>query len=109
VYNSGLYDSATGESCVTEKVVDVTDDCPGANKDSRCVILFTRDRHGRIVQVARPYKGRKYGGVSIHFFVDGLDRVMRNSRDDTFGRLASNLGLAKTKLYSLIVAHAPAA
>ncbi len=109
-YNLGLYDSATGESCVTEKVVEITEDCPKANKNDRCVFLYTRAKRGRIVQITRPYKGEKYMGIHIHFFVDELDREMRVApRDDTFGSWANQLGLEKSALRSLIEAHAPAA
>jgi len=108
-YKPGLYDSATGESCVTEKVVDVTEDCPRASDKDRCVFLYTRAKRGRIVQMARPYKDEKYMGMHIHFFVDELDHEMHVApRDDTFGSLASQLGFSKPALRSLIEAHAPA-
>ena len=109
-YNPGLYDSDTNGDCVTEKVVDVTEDCPRGSNEDRCVFLYTRAKRGRIVQMARPNKGEKYTGMRIHFFVDELEREMHVApRDDTFGSWASQLGLSKPALRSLIEAHAPAA
>ncbi len=108
-YKSGLCDSDTTESCVTEKVVDVTEDCPrGSNKD-RCIFLYTRSKRGRIIQMARPYEGEEYVGAHIHFFVDELEHEMHVApRDDTFGSWASQLGFSKPALRSLIEEHAPA-
>lgn len=109
VYNSGLYDSDTGESCVTEKVVDVTEDCPRASNKDRCVFLYTRAKRGRIVQMARPYKDEEYMGTHIHFFVDELEYEIHVAPcDDTFGSWANELGLEKGALHSLIEAHTPA-
>ena len=109
-YKPGLYDSDTGADCLIEKVVNVTEDCPRASNEDRCVFLYTRAKRGRIVQMARLYKDKKYMGMHIHFFVDELDREMHVApRDDTFGSWASQLGLSKPALRSLIEAHAPAA
>lgn len=108
-HKSGLYDLATGASCKTEKVVDVTEDCPKASENERADLLFTRVQRGRIVQIGRPYKGEIYMGSHIHFFVDELDREMRAApRDDTFGSTANGLGLTKPQLRRLIKAQAPA-
>jgi hypothetical protein len=105
---SGLCDSDTGANCVTEKVVDVTEDCPGASKGERAVLLFTRATRGRIVQICRPYEGEVYMGTHIHFFVDELDQEMYAApRDDTFGSTAKRLGLTKPALRELIEAQAP--
>lgn len=108
-HNLALYDSATGDSLEPMKAVDMTDDCPAAERpDRRVVFLFTTAKRGRIVQMARPYKGEVYMGSHIHFFVDELDDVMRwEPRDDTFGLWADDLGLSKTDLRKLIEAHAP--
>ena len=110
-YKSELYDSDTDAECVTEKVVDVTEDCPRASKEDRCVFLYTRRvGRGRIIQMTRPYKGKEYTGRHIHFFVDELEREMDVApRDDTFGSWARQLGLSKPALCSLIEAHAPTA
>jgi hypothetical protein len=107
-HKTGLYDSDTGASCKTEKVVDITEDCPKASKKKRAVLLFTRAKRGRIVQISRPYDGEIFMGSHIHFFVDELDREMRvASRDDTFGSTANQLGLTKIELRKLIEAQAP--
>ncbi len=109
-YSSGIYDLGTNKSCITEKVVDVTEDCPGASEKERAIFLYTRDRNGRIIQMTRPYEGEKYGGVHIDFHVDYLEREMNAApRDDTFGAWAAKLGLDKRALRTLIEAHAPAA
>jgi len=108
-HNPGLYDSDTGASCKTEKVVDITEDCPKASEKERAVLLFTRAKRGRIVQISRPYEGEAYMGSHIHFFVDELDREMHVApRDDTFGSQASQIGLTKSALRALIEAQAPA-
>lgn len=105
----GLYDSDTGRSCKTEKVVDITEDCPKASEKRRAVLLFSRAKRGRIVQITRPYEGEVYTGSHIHFFVEELDREMRTApRDDTFGSKANELGLTKPQLRKLIEAQAPA-
>lgn len=107
-HDSSLYDRRTDEGCITEKVVDITEDCPGANKKSRAVLLFTRDSRGRIVQIAQPYEGEVYIGMHIHFFVNELSNELnRAPRDDTFGSTAKQLGLTKLQLISLIKAHMP--
>jgi hypothetical protein len=100
-HDTSLYDSDTGASCKTEKVVDITEDCPKANKRDRALLLFTRSKRGRIVQI-------NYG-LQVHFFVDELDRQMNvPSRDDTFGLFANRLGLTKPELRMLIDAQCPA-
>jgi hypothetical protein len=105
----GLYDSDTGKSCKTEKVVDITEDCPKADSKKRVILLFTRARRGRIVQISRPYDGRVSMGSHIHFFVDELDREMRaTSPNDTFGLTAHQLGLTKQELRKIIEEQAPA-
>ena len=108
-HEPGLYDSATGASCKTEKVVDITEDCPKADEKRRAVLLFTRAQRGHIVQISRPYEGEVYMGSHIHFFVEELDREMRVApRDDTFGSTANELGLTKSQLRKLIEAQVPA-
>ncbi len=110
VHRCGLYDSVTGKSCVTEKVVDMTDDCRGASAMERCLVLFTRDHRGRIAQLVRSYEGEECEGVKIHFYLGKLDAEMRaTSLNDTFGVWARELGLEKSALRSLIEAHAPVA
>ncbi len=108
-HKSGLYDRVAEKSCVTEKVVDITEDCPLANETERAILLFTRDKSGRICQICRPYEGQVYTGTKIHFFVDELDTEMNMPEcDDTFGSRAEMLGLTKLQLRQLIEANAPA-
>lgn len=105
----GLYDSDTGVSLKAEKIVDITEDCPKASNKNRALLLFTRAKGGRIVQITRPYEGEVYMGSHRHFFVDKLDVEMNMvSPDDTFGSTADSLGLTKSDLRSLIEAQAPA-
>lgn len=105
-HNAGLYDSATGKTLTTEKVVDVSDDCPSGE---RIIFLYTRAKRGRIVQISHPYEGHTYRGMHIHFFVDELKREMRMpERDDTFGVWAKMCGLNKQRLLRLIQQYAPA-
>ena len=109
-HDSRLYDSDTNVSCRTEKVVDITEDCPKARQKERAVLLlFTRAKRGRIVQISRPYGGEVYMGSHTHFFVEELDCEMHVApRDDTFGLMADQLGLTKTGFRDLIKAQAPA-
>ena len=108
-HNPHLYDSNTGEVCVTEKVVEVTEDCPEAKND-KCIFLYTRANRRQIVQITRPYEGEEYMGMNIHFFIDELKRKMRTASrgDDIFGLLANQLGLSRLELCLLIEANAPA-
>lgn len=105
-HHFGLYDSATGRDCVIEKLVDVTEDCPGL-AGARVLLLFTRSQRGLIVQMRSPYPGEEFLGMYINFFVDELEREMDvHPRDDTFGSWAGKLGLSKSELISLIRTHA---
>ena len=102
-HNPGIYDSETGKDCVAEKVVNITSDCPGASKQNGCILIFTRAKRGRIVQI-------RQGCSNVHFFVGELDSEMRVApRDDTFGSRANMLGLDKSALRELIEMHAPSA
>ena len=104
-----LMDSETEESLRAEKVVDITEDCPCASEKERAVLLFTRAKRGRIVQITIPHEGEVYAGMHVHFFVDELENEMRVlPRDDTFGSRATMLGLTKERLRELIEANAPA-
>lgn len=102
-YKTDRYDSDTDKSLRTLKAVDFTEDCTtGLEKDEKAVLLFTRAKRGRIVVI-------KHGAISIHFFVDELDKEMRCApRDDTFGSTARMLGLKKTELRKMIEQHTPA-
>lgn len=105
-HDPGLYDSATGKTLRTEKVVDVTEDCPLATRTHRAVLLFTRAKRGRIVQVTHPYPGKTYMGAHTHFFVDEMRRPVAE-RDDTLASCAQMCGLSRASLIDLIEQHAP--
>lgn len=62
-----LFDSDTGDSLTAEKVVDITDIVPNGE---RTLLLFTRAKRGRIVQIAYPYEGHAYLGAYVHYFID---------------------------------------
>lgn len=95
-YGTGL------RNCTTEKVVDITEDCPRANVKNQCILIFTRAEGGRIVQIARPYEGVIYAGSRTDFFVDELA-----SLGDSFCSQAILLGLNELALRRLIETHAP--
>lgn len=64
----GLYDSDTGESLKTERVVDITACCPRRVPGDQVLMLYTTAKRGRIVQF---YAGSvKGGGVGTHVFLD---------------------------------------
>lgn len=109
-YTVSLFDSGTGYSCKTERVVDITAVCPAASKSEPALLLFTRTIRGQVVQIQRPYPGESFVGPFIHFFVDELDREMRAAPyDDTFGSWSKRLGLNKLSLRAVIETHAPTA
>lgn len=99
-YSPQLYDSATGDSLIAERVVDITADCP---KGERTILLFTRAKRGRIVQVNWPYENEKFMGARIHYFVDEL----RDMKD--FGHDARRVGMDAGTFIKLIERLAPAA
>ena len=109
-YKPRICDSATGASCETEKVVDITEDCPRASVEEPAVLLFTRAKRGRIVQIRWPYRKDKVNlGTSIHFFVDELHHyICVAARDDTFATTADRLGVTKVALRALIETYVPA-
>lgn len=102
----GLYDSDTKETLKTEKVVDITDDCPDASEQERALLLFATAKRGRIVQIVRPYRGEVCMGSAVHFFVDEIEHEFR-LRESSFAFRASMLGLTKTGLRNIIEEHAP--
>ncbi len=109
-YSPEMYDSETGKDCVTEKVVDITEDLKRDEEKRRYILLFTRAELGRIVQIVHPYEGEKFMGVKIHFFVDELDAEMNAApNDDVFGSWAKKMNLEKLELRALIETHAPQA
>lgn len=97
-HKPGLYDSDTRESLTAEKVVDISDDC--RTNMERVVLLFTRAKRGRIVQVAYPYPGEAYMGAHIHFFYD-------EPTCDSFAHTAKRLGLTAAGFLRLIKKNAP--
>lgn len=104
-HDPGLYDSDTGDDLVAERVVDITADCPSGR---RTVLLFTRAKRGRIVQITHPWDGEVYFGSHTHFFVDELGREMsRPEGDDILGLWADLCGLSKADLAQKIVELAP--
>jgi hypothetical protein len=94
----GLYDSATGESLVTRKAVDVTDDCPSGE---RTILLYTQAKRGPIVQICNPYEDEPAKmGMHVHFFIDELDRD--NEIGEVFASHASRLGHSAKSLLKLV-------
>lgn len=101
-YRPGLYDSDTGESLVTEKAVDITDQvCDG----ERTILLFTRAKRGRIVQIAHPYPEEEYLGSHIHFF---FDEPMKGE-GGAFDYMRRHCGIAPVKFKMLLNEYAPSA
>ena len=96
-HDPGLFDSDTGRDLIVEKVIDITDDC---RPRKRTILLFTRARRGRIVQVTHPYKGRAYMGSHIHFFID--ERL-----GDTFIDTARRAGYGADEFAALLRSLAP--
>jgi protein tyrosine phosphatase len=97
----------------TEKIMDITGDCPKANKENRFLLLYGRTKgKGRFVQLAQ-YAQRhenEVNNVDEYFFLNNIDEVMEaDIRHDYFGLWADKLGLHKWDLLTIIKKHAPAA
>lgn len=99
-HDIGLYDSDTGKSLKAKKAVDITDECPSG---TRTILLFTKAKRGRIVQIGQPYDHEVYMGMHVHYFVDELDGT--NSKG--FGSWAGYCGLTSKALTEIIKANAP--
>jgi hypothetical protein len=109
-YGLLLYDNDTGESCVTERIVDITEDSPGIEEGRKAILLFTRVSQGRVVQILHTFPGRKYDGTFVHFFIDKIEieESPVEKRDLVFQEVAGWFGLTKTRLHALILENAPA-
>ncbi len=106
-FDFGFYDPATGKDCVTEKVVDVTEDAPNGSETNRFLFLYSRDSSRRLVKMVNPYEGRTVMGSCILFGLDVLHRELDVApRNDTFGTWARRMGVTKVKLIGLIERHA---
>jgi hypothetical protein len=110
LFNIGLFDSDTNVSLKVTKAVDITSHCHLSEdeRSDRVLLLFTRAKRGRIVQIGLASPGENIG-ISINFFVDELDRKMNaEPQDDSFGSWTKRLGLtSKEKFQRLITRHAP--
>jgi len=84
--------------CKVEKGVDITDDCPQASGNKRCILLFAWARKRLIVQV------RSFQDNRVVYYVDDVERL---SCDENFCSLAKDAGIGVLYLISLIVRHAP--
>ena len=108
-HRPGIYDSDTGVSCQTEKIVDITEDCPNIKKNERAILLFTRETAGRIVKIVRADKREISFGTESFFFVENLmhdTQIFRNNF--ALNYLVELFGITKLQLRSLIEAHVPA-
>jgi hypothetical protein len=104
-YKSVVYDN---KKWVTEKVVDVTEDCPNASNEKKCLFLYLRMTDERIIQIRRPYKNHQFSGAHINFRLDQLEAEMRIAQPhNTFALWAEQLGLTGAQLRDLIETHAP--
>ena len=103
-HDPGLYDSATGLSLTAEKVVDISDDC---SSGERTILLFTRAKRGRIVQVTFPYPDHLYMGSHTHFFVDEPLGGCADGRGDSFTPLAARAGFSASDFAALLKQLAP--
>ncbi|MBU1032522.1 MAG: hypothetical protein ABII13_03420 [Patescibacteria group bacterium] len=108
-FRTRVLDSDTRKECLTEKVVDVTEDCPGANEKEPCILVFFRAKRGLYVEITRPWEGEMYVGMHNHFLLSDLADTDKFASDDLFGACAEELGLNKLSLRALIETHmAPA-
>lgn len=87
----GLYDSATGESLKTIKIVDVTAEQTSAKE---AFLLFAKAQRGRIVQL-------RTSGMRIHYFMDEPSGHKMMTED------AARFGFAPGRFHILALHHAP--
>lgn len=100
-----IADPDNGESLKTIKAVDITEDCP---ERFRTILVFTKTKCGRLVQISLPFGDKVFGGMHIHFFVDELETQMDlTPPNDTFGMWAYMMGLSKLELRGIIEENAP--
>lgn len=108
-YEFGMFDQR-GRPYEIWSVVDVTEDCPGASEDNRCVFFYAyTKRFEWTVRISQPYKGPKHMGAFRHFFPAQdlnikLHDVLLSS---AFRHCARRLGLSQSDLSMLIEAHRP--
>ena len=110
-YDSLLYDADTGESCITERIVDITEDCPRIDEGRKALLFFTRVSQGRVVQILHTFSGRKNDGAFVHFFINRIELTEDSAetpRRQVFHETAKKFGLTETRLYELIMEHVPA-
>ena len=97
-HSVSLYDSATGESLHTDRVVDVSAVCPKLETGSRALILYARAERGRIVQFILETGGSSIG---LHTFLD------EPSLAEDAERPARWFGLDAVDIIRLAREHAP--
>ncbi len=101
-YTINYFDPKSKGWPATLKVVGITRQCPNIRRKGygACVLVFTRVRCGRLVQV-------RYGMDDCDFFVDEIAMETAVPLDDDLAFMATKLGLTRLKLHTLIMKHAP--
>ncbi|MCK5511030.1 hypothetical protein KAI65_05860 [Candidatus Parcubacteria bacterium] len=94
-----------------ERVIDVTEDCPKATKKRRCIFIYIRDKDGLMIDITRPYEGKKYKGCHVGFRINKLYGLIEDFTNfdscKLFDSCAMDLGLNAFELSVLIEKYIP--
>lgn len=80
----GLYDSRTGKSILSYKMVDATNICPGSNQ---CIIKYGNAVRGKIAQICDWYQRSKDLGTILHYHINVMTPDSL-TEDSVFSRTA---------------------
>lgn len=103
-FDLGLYDSDTGATITTEKVVEQL-----TPSGDRIVLAYGRAKRGLLVQITFPYNrtpGAETIGMSVHFFMDDLTPPARRE-DKTLATMARIAGMKQADFVALLRREAP--
>ncbi|MDR3616570.1 MAG: hypothetical protein P4L53_23625 [Candidatus Obscuribacterales bacterium] len=108
-FSTRLIDRSTWASLVPQKVIEITEHCPGLKERERAILIYTQDSDGRMVQMLKTYPGSETLGAETNFHFDSLRYFSpAPSRDTAFGWWANRVGLPNDVLRNFILNHAPA-
>lgn len=98
----GLYDSDTGRSIPSLKVIDVTKFCP---ESKQVVVKYGIAKRGLIAQICDWYRRGKDLGTTLHYFVNEMTPETL-AADEIFERHAVAMGADARKLAEVIFENA---
>jgi len=96
----GMYDSATGETVIADKCIDLTGFCP---KSKQVIVKYANVKRGRVAQIINLYEKCDDIGVCVHYHINELTKESL-AKDSVFENLSSSLGCSSLLLAKLIFA-----